>query len=258
MENEEKPIPTDENQTLNIPQSSNATDSNGNEDHWCFAWYGDAPPPEPGTAARATLINAAKWIPSSTITVSFLDGDPEVQERVKKVAREWVTPGPANLILDFRKNTTKTDIRISFRFAGSWSMVGTTCRNITDVTQPTMNYGWLTKQSSDDELRRVVLHEFGHALGLTHEHMNPGGKINWNREQVIKELSGPPNNWTLQQIENNMFRTFDKQETNYTKLDKDSIMMYPIPKKWTQDGFSVDLNTELSPTDKSFIRQQYS
>ncbi len=34
-------------------------------------------------------------------------------------------------------------------------------------------------------------------------------------------------------------------------------MMYPIPASWTTDGFSVDLNSELSATDVEFIREAY-
>jgi hypothetical protein len=33
--------------------------------------------------------------------------------------------------------------------------------------------------------------------------------------------------------------------------------MYPIPANWTNDGFSADLNKELSETDKEFIRNAY-
>ena len=36
-----------------------------------------------------------------------------------------------------------------------------------------MNYGWIDADSPEEELRSVVLHEFGHALGLIHEHQNP-------------------------------------------------------------------------------------
>jgi hypothetical protein len=120
-----------------------------------------------------------------------------------------------------------------------------------------MNFGWLTPQSTDDEIRRVVLHEFGHAMGLVHEHQNPGGKIHWNRDQVIKDLSGPPNNWTMDVIELNMFQAYAEDETSFTHLDPQSIMMYPIPARWTLDGFSVGLNADLSPLDRQFIGQMY-
>jgi hypothetical protein len=120
-----------------------------------------------------------------------------------------------------------------------------------------MNFGWLTPDSSDDEVRRVVLHEFGHALGLIHEHQNPSGGIQWNKDAVKRDLSGPPNNWPPDVIEHNMFELYKNSDTNYTKLDPGSIMMYPIPVSWTTNGFSVGLNSDLSKTDESFIRQQY-
>ena len=88
------------------------------------------------------------------------------------------------------------------------------------------------------ETRRVVLHEFGHALGLIHEHQNPENAIVWNRDAVIRDLSGPPNNWSLPVIESNMFEQYAKAEVLGTPVDKDSIMMYPIPKNWTSNGFS--------------------
>jgi hypothetical protein len=225
-----------------------------NENQWCFAW--PAGRKSTSGADRAALVRGAKWDPSSVITISFLDGDPTVQERVRAVAQQWVAPGMANLTLDFRRETN-TLIRISFRFSGSWSTIGTTCRQVTNRAEPTMNYGWLDPSSSDAEVEQVVLHEFGHALGLIHEHQNPGGTIQWNRRQVIEELSGPPNNWPLEVIEHNMFEPYDRQETNFTALDPQSIMMYPIPRSWTTDGFSVGLNSQLSAQDKAFIRQQY-
>jgi len=225
-----------------------------NENKWCFAWH--AAPPAGSKTERAALVKASKWTPGDLITVSFLDGDPGVQAQVKQVAQRWTAPGMANLLLSFRDDNS-TDIRISFQFPGSWSVIGTTCRSITDKTQPTMNFGWLTPTSDPDEVRRVVLHEFGHAMGLIHEHQSPAGGIKWNRPEVIRSLSGPPNNWDLPTIEHNMFDPNAAAETNFTNLDAISIMMYPIPANWTTDGFSVGLNSDLSPTDKSFIHNQY-
>jgi hypothetical protein len=224
-----------------------------NENQWCFAWMRQKPKDE---ATKAALVKAAKWKTGDIITVSFLDGVPAVQDKVKQVAKTWVGPGMANLKLDFRKDNN-TDIRISFRYDGSWSTVGTECR-LVKKPEPTMNYGWLDEASTDEEIRSVVLHEFGHALGLIHEHQSPAGGIKWNRDAIIKELSGPPNNWSLEDIEHNMFKPQAASQTNFTALDKNSIMMYPIPANWTTNGFSVGLNNSLSAKDKKFIKQQYS
>jgi len=229
-----------------------------NDKQWCFTWIPDKPLP-PGTVERAVLLLKYKWPEKSQITISFLDGDPEVIQRVKTAAMAWTTPGPANLTFIFRTDTTDTDIRISFLYAGSWSVLGTSCKTITDLARPTMNFGWLNKDSTDAEVKRVVLHEFGHALGLIHEHLSPDPEhpIHWNKEKVIEDLSGPPNNWNMDTINTNMFQTFEASEANFTRLDPTSIMMYPIPAKWTTDGFSTGLNVELSETDKNFIQTQY-
>lgn len=224
-----------------------------NENQWCFAWLHQKPKDE---AARAALVKAAKWNKGDSITVSYLDGIPSVQDKVEQVAKTWIGHGMANLHLEFRKDNN-TDIRISFQYPGSWSTIGKECR-LVNKPEPTMNYGWLNEDSTDDEVRRVVLHEFGHALGLIHEHQNPNGGIVWNRDKVIADLSGPPNNWSLADIEHNMFEPYDKNQTNSTPLDDGSIMMYPIPDDWTLNGFSVGLNNDLSAKDKMFIHKEYS
>jgi hypothetical protein len=230
------------------------TDSQ-NDDKWCFAWF--AGQEKLTDTERAALVKGAKWNPGDVIVISFLDGDPAVQEKVKHYAQQWTAPGLANLRLDFRTGTTDTPVRVSFKQAGSWSTIGTTCRQVTDKTRPTMNFGWINASTPEDEVRRVVLHECGHLLGLIHEHQNPAGGIVWNKPAVIRDLSGPPNNWSPEVIEHNMFDTYDKKETNYTQNDPKSIMHYPIKKDWTLNGYSVGLNTDLSDTDKRFIHQQY-
>ena len=102
-----------------------------------------------------------------------------------------------------------------------------------------------------------MLHEFGHALGLIHEHQNPEQGINWDRDAVIADLSGPPNEWDLDTIEHNMFKKYDPAAVIATSTDKDSIMMYQIPEHWTLDDFATDFNATLSPMDKQLIKDIY-
>jgi serralysin len=212
----------------------------------------DDPYEKPTT--KMALIRAKLWEPGQTLRVKFMDGDPEIQGKVKEKAKDW--ENFANLKFDFISEGD-ADIRIAFERDGSWSYLG---KDALDIPQnePTMNYGWLEIDSPDEEYSRVVKHEFGHAIGCIHEHQNPGGDIPWDKEAVYKYFMGPPNNWTKAQIDHNLFARYSKNITNYTNLDPTSIMLYPIPAQFTLNRQAIGgRNSDLSDVDKSFIKQQY-
>ncbi len=206
---------------------------------------------------KAALLNESKWQSGEVIRAAFLGGSPELQERVREVALAWTAPNMANLDIQF-VDAGPADVRIAFMPGkGSWSYLGTQCRQI-PADQPTTNFGWLDDSSSDDDVRRVVLHEWGHALGLIHEHQNPNGGIKWNEPAVIADLSQPPNSWDEKTIRHNVLDHYPPDGVTATAVDSESIMMYPIPESWTLDGFSAGLNEGLSPADVQFIHSAYS
>src|SRR4029453_13895148 len=82
-------------------------------------------------------------------------------------------------------NHLNADIPISVGpNARARSFVGTDTKGI-PANEATMNLGFLDGGTA--------AHEFGHAIGLAHEHQNPAGGIEWNEEVVLRDLSGPPN-----------------------------------------------------------------
>ena len=230
------------------------------ESRWCFAWFGDE---DDDTAARSRAAAARRylWDRGAEIYVAYQeDGDAEedadLRALVERYAVEWMDF--ANVTITFIDDPEQADIRISFRYAGCWSTVGTACRT-QSRSRPTMNFNARRlRRIDDDKVRGVVLHEFGHALGLIHEHQQPSTPLQFDRQKVLAEVSGPPNHWTEAQIERNIFAPAAAGETNATEYDRDSIMMYPIPARWLLNpAEETEENFDLSPRDRSFVGTQY-
>jgi hypothetical protein len=204
------------------------------------------------------LVRAKMWKPGRTLRVRFLDGSATLQERVKQVALGWTQY--ENLRFDFG-NDANSEIRISFSFDpnSSWSAIGTDClvEKYFPKYQPTMNFGWLDDATDDTEVSRVVLHEFGHAIGCIHEHQSPNGGIEWNVPAVLKYFSGPPNYWDEQTIRFNILDKYKARDITGTPFDEDSIMLYDFPASLIIGGKGTHSNTRLSAQDIGFIRTAY-
>ena len=227
-----------------------------NENDWCFAWMAKR---RTGGVDRAALLREAKWNVGDEITVSFLDDDHGLRDKIKRYALQWTdrgVQGMADINFSFLKNTNKTLIRISFKQSGNWSAIGTTCREETDVTKPTMNFGNLNFNSTEEQIRRAVLHEFDHALGLVHEHQSPAAGIEWDELAVLRDLTP---RWSEEDVRENIFKAYEAHESNFEgeEMDEKSIMVYPIPARWTKNKVTVNWNTTLSERDVKFIKEQY-
>lgn len=125
------------------------------------------------------------------------------------------------------------------------------------MNRPSMNLAAVYETNSEANIRRKILHEFGHAIGAVHEHQSPRANIPWNKPVVYRELGGPPNNWPKEKIDRNMFRTYPHNEVKSSNFDKHSVMIYWIPSRSTTNGMSTNYTTTLSERDQAFIKFCY-
>lgn len=208
----------------------------------------------PGTTSKGAVVTNKKWPNGSVITVSLNGGTTKVRSKVMQYAQEWSKY--ANITFNFISSGT-AQIRVTFTpNAGSYSYIGKDALGIAS-NKETMNFGWFDDTTSDSEFSRTTIHEFGHALGMIHEHQHPLAAIPWDKPKVYAYYAGYPNYWTQAQVDNNLFAKYSTSQTQYSTYDTQSIMHYSISSTLTTNGFSVGNNTVLSPTDKQFIATVY-
>lgn len=235
------------------------------------------------------------WEPGDTLKVCFFGGNPVVRALIAGVAVEW--SAYANIQFDFGSPNDRRDcrsassgfsqIKIGFGEKGYWSAVGTDSVELLNAYQPSMNLeefdfryspyqpakgGGLLKPenvlaSASARDRATILHEFGHALGLLHEHQNPAlgcqDEIRWSGENNVYDYyARPPNRWDREKVDRNLgpIARTDPDAVRGAP-DRASIMIYAQPARIFLRGAAsscfVPEPTAISAADKAIIAKMY-
>jgi len=170
----------------------------------------------------------------------------KTKDAVQKIVTDRIAP-LVNLKFNFVTNPSEAQVRISFEpNGGAWSLVGTDCLQETDGA--TMNLGWFDVAT--------VMHEFGHTLGMIHEHQNPhDNPILWNEEKVFqwaRETQG----WSSETTRENIIDT-PNYGINGSQFDPLSIMLYFFPADLTTNNKGTHQNLRLSGLDAEWIAKMY-
>jgi hypothetical protein len=202
--------------------------------------------------AEAVHLNGTRW-DTRSLRVSLLGGSTAFRQRVASVAARWTSFAG----IDFQFfSAPPGDIRVSLNQSGiNRSELGIRARSV-PPNLPTMELGRLTEDMPSSEFDYYVLHEFGHALGLVHEHQSPNQQIQWNRQRVVNDcriLFG----WTEPMVEAEILTPFAAASVTATAFDRLSIMNYPVPDPWTLDSLVIPRAAALSPMDQAFIASLY-
>ncbi|TKT93301.1 hypothetical protein [Dyadobacter frigoris] len=130
-----------------------------------------------------------RWPTQTILKVCYIDRDKEeLAKKIFAIAFEWNKNQSIKLVLDDPKYLSSCDgcincVRVStnsnrlpneLRVKSDWAAVGSELRSVTSTQKATVYFHKLENVvDKNDEFRSRVLHEFGHVLGIMHEHQYP-------------------------------------------------------------------------------------
>ena len=192
------------------------------------------------------------WPQFATITISTTGLTEEQRALVKKNICKWAPH--VNLKFKFI-DRPDGDIRVIADKNLDGGFLGHT-PNAEGTIRPPLIMGIGFREGPDPDIERVILHEFGHALGLHHEHQHPDSTLGI-KEELIEEKKKTLSADQLERFNSQYLYTFPRHRVITSPYDQKSIMHYPFKAESLNSGKSIPPNKELSKGDIDFISSLY-
>jgi hypothetical protein len=220
------------------------------------------------------FINESKcWPAGKVLRVCFLEEtDPAICRKIAGYANEWGDPKKNGIAFDFGEKGPggkfrtfevgdQSDIRITFRYRGLWSIVGQDSR-MTIPGEPTMSLENFDIAPPDEaEFRAAVLHEFGHALGFLHQYQHRKDRCGFALAALSERFRTAADPWDSRKVKLNFASPTYLDAPILSGDVKPSVMHLPCAPWMLSDGRKspcyVTPSFGLSEVDQEAARRAY-
>ena len=195
-----------------------------------------------------------KWKNHIILKVYFEAGINDFTESIIREASEWSKYcGIKFKITDLWSDA---DIKVTFKRGGYASAIGIESIQQEYNTKYSMYLQGIDTLRNKEEFHRVILHEFGHALGIEHELSKPSAAIPWNKKEVYNYYQYKFK-WSNKDVDENIFKQLKPANKEYAEFDSTSIMVYGIKPPLTVAPYIIPWPKGLSKTDIIGISKWY-
>lgn len=204
-------------------------------------------------APQFVAVMTSKWWRSEKklFTFAFMRSvSSAVADRIAAFANIWNKYSA--LSFAWTNDRAAADFRIDFKADGYWSYMGTDCKSI-PANQNTMNLqGMNSTTFSEREGMRVIPHEFGHAIGMPHEHTRSAIVARLDPQKTIAVFRRDQG-WNEQTVRAQILTPIAESALHAaTAPDESSIMCYWFTGECTKDGRPIVGGSTLSDLDKQY------
>lgn len=193
------------------------------------------------------------WPAGQIITVGFVNGTPHQQQVILAIAKEWESFGNIRFAA---AEATRAMVRIRFsQTMANFTYIGTDVLEVPSHKE-TMQLDESLLLKNRQQLRQVVLHQFGHVLGMVHEFNPPETGIAWNKRQLYKKYRRA--GLTKSEVRQNIFQLYTHRITNGWFFDQGSIMHLSFSVMDAHAYLPMYGNTVISEGDRFWMEARYS
>ncbi len=188
--------------------------------------------------------------PGGNVRIRFQNGSGALHNKVLQIGKEWEKYANIKFIVSERNIS---DVRISFNETG---LIKAAVGNIAFTYPQDENNCFIDTSllKFPKVFRAMVLHVFGHILGLQHENEVPLKGRKWNSEELQKYAA--EKNWTVNKLKNYIIDPYSVSVSNGIMVDRKSVMYYNPKQNWTNEKTN-EINDSLSQQDKTIISLLY-